>query len=402
MGLKYTSFVTPLVIGGLILWHTYRLSRITYDASRLSATNLAVFILSALLVALPWYVKNWAFTGNPVYPFLFEVFGGKGWDSFRAEAYSASGTGIGWRPVDFQSAIEKFLPVEIGIKLSPALNQYLNFGVTLLTLPWLLTLGVRDMNYWDGRTGPLLLLFLPLIVWAGFSRRSTDRPVALGPLLIYALAHFSFWTLGVIWSRGLWQSRLLLPGLVALAPVGGWLWVNLSDFDLPQFSLHRFVNIVVGLTLALTVVDVGLLTLEINPVPYLVGLETQEAYLTRRLGAHYAAMQQINQVLPPEATIVFLWEPKSYYCQRDCRPDSILDTFPHLVHQYGSAEAIAQAWQQAGVTHVLIHQAGLDFVLDESPGVIDTTILAGLEIRFLHPLFDVAGAYQVYELIEER
>jgi hypothetical protein len=113
-------------------------------------------------------------------------------------------------------------------------------------------------------------------------------------------------------------------------------------------------------------------------------------------------MQQINQVLPPEATIVFLWEPKSYYCQRDCRPDSILDTFPHLVHQYGSAEAIAQAWQQAGVTHVLIHQAGLDFVLDESPEVIDTTILAELEIRFLHPLFDVAGAYQVYGLIEAQ
>jgi hypothetical protein len=232
----------------------------------------------------------------------------------------------------------------------------------------------------------------------GVSRRSTNRPIALGPLLIFALAHFVFWTLGVIWSQSLWQSRLLLPGLVALAPVAGWVWANLSNFDLPHFSLNRFVNIAIGLTLALTIVDVGLFTLNINPLPYLVGLETREAYLSRRLGAHYATMQRINEDLPAEATIVFLWEPRTYYCQCDCRPDSILDTFPHLVHQYGSAEAIAQAWRQAGVTHVLIHRSGLDFMLGKTPETVDTTVLAELEARFLHPVFDVAGAYQVYAL----
>ena len=151
-------------------------------------------------------------------------------------------------------------------------------------------------------------------------------------------------------------------------------------------------------SLALTIVDVGLFTLNINPLPYLAGLETREAYLTRRLGPHYATMQRINEGLPAEAAVVFLWEPRSYYCQHDCQPDSILDTFPHLVHQYGSAEDIVQAWQQAGVTHVLIHRSGLDFVLDESPDVIDTTVLAELESHFLRPVFDMAGVYQVYAL----
>jgi 4-amino-4-deoxy-L-arabinose transferase-like glycosyltransferase len=375
MGLKYTSFVTPLVIVGFILWYSYRVSpitshvsRTTHHAPRSIVTNLAVFILPALLVALPWYVKNWAFTGNPVYPFLYNVFGGQYWDGFRADWYAAAGTGVGWQPG------------------------------TLLTLPWLLTLGIRDVNYWDGRTGPLLLLFLPLIVWAGFSRRSTNRPVALGPLLIFALAHFVFWTLGVIWSHSLWQSRLFLPGLVTLAPVAGWVWANLSDFDLPHFSLNRFVNIAIGLTLALTVVDVGLFTLNINPLPYLAGLETREAYLTRRLGAHYATMQRINENLPAEAAVVFLWEPRSYYCQLDCRPDSILDTFPHLVHQYGSAEAIVQAWQQAGITHVVVHRPGLEFVISETPEMVDQNILSKLEENYWRTLFDVAGAYQVYAL----
>ncbi|MBN1221445.1 MAG: hypothetical protein JXM69_21170 [Anaerolineae bacterium] len=389
MGLKYTSFVTPLVLSGLVIWYSYRRaggrgqrtedrehrtgssgrpSRFLNYVLRFAVKNLVAFALPALLVALPWYTKNWAFTGNPVYPFLSGLFGGQYWNEFRADWYAAAGTGIGWRPG------------------------------TLLVLPWLLTLGVRDVNYWDGRTGPLLLLFLPLIIWAGFSRRFVERRAVLGGLLFYALAHYIFWMVGVMWSRSLWQSRLLLPGLVALTPIAGWLWAYLPNFDLSRFSVSRFVNITLGLILALTVVDGGLLTLDINPWPYLAGLETRDAYLTRRLGAYYETMQQIDEVLPPEATVVFLWEPRTYYCQRDCRPDSILDTFPHLVNQYGSAEAIIRAWQQAGVSHVLIHRSGLEFVLNESPEAVDKAILAELEAGFLQPVFDVMRAYQVYIL----
>jgi 4-amino-4-deoxy-L-arabinose transferase-like glycosyltransferase len=381
MGLKYTSFVTPLVVGCLILLYSMRSLRnpqsATPNPQPLAFSNGLLYFISfalvASLTALPWYAKNWAFTGNPVYPFLSGVFGGQFWDSFRANWYAAAGTGIGFQPK------------------------------TLIALPWLLTLGIRDMNYWDGRTGPLLLLFLPMVLFYSlwlYRRHDPDRPLALTPLLIYVLAQFGFWTLGVIWSRSLWQSRLLLPALVALAPLAGWVWANLSRLDLPQFSLRRFVNLAITLTLALTLVDVGLLTLQINPLPYLAGLETRDQYLTRRLGAYYETMQQLNQELPPEAVVLFLWEPRSYYCRRDCRPDSILDEFPHTVYQHGTADAIAQSWQQAGITHVLIHRSGLRFMLNESPDVIDTAVLDALEAHALDPIFDVAGAYQLYGLLD--
>jgi 4-amino-4-deoxy-L-arabinose transferase-like glycosyltransferase len=372
MGLKYTSFVTPLVVGGLILWANYGPGRFARPGSPFTGlVDFAIFAAVALVMVLPWYAKNWVFTGNPVYPFLSGIFGGQYWDDFRAAWYAAAGTGIGFRPG------------------------------TLLALPWLLTLGVRDANYWDGRTGPLFLLFLPLLLLYGlfrYHRNETGRPAALDPLLIYALAQFGFWALGVVWSRALWQSRLLLPGLVGLAPVAGWLWANLSDFDLSGFSLKRFVNVTIALTLALTVVDAGLLTLQINPLAYLLGLESRPEYLTRQLGAHYAAMQRIDEELPAEAVILFLWEPRSYYCRRDCRPDSILDEFPHLVYQHNSAEAIARTWREAGVTHVLLHRAVLKFVLNEAPRTVNRVALTDLETGSLHLLFDVAGAYQVYAL----
>jgi hypothetical protein len=162
--------------------------------------------------------------------------------------------------------------------------------------------------------------------------------------------------------------------------------------------LGRFVNIAVGLTLALILVDIALLTLQFKPLPYLTGLESREEYLTRRLGAHYTTMDRINEELPNDAVVVFLWEPRSYYCQKDCRPDSILDTFPNLTHKYESAEAIAHMWQQAGVTHILIHQTGLEFMLYEAPDAVDVDILQELEDEFLQPVFDENKIYQVYEL----
>jgi 4-amino-4-deoxy-L-arabinose transferase-like glycosyltransferase len=375
LGLKYTGFITPLVIASLILWRTYHVSRSTEHGARSTLSSLAAFALPALLVALPWYVKNWAFTGNPVYPFLSNLFDSLHWDAFRNDWYSASGTGIGLRPT------------------------------TLLALPWLITLGVRDVNYWDGRTGPLFLIFLPFILLYGlfrYRRRAPDRPPALDALLAFALAQFIFWTAGVIWSRLLWQSRLLLPCLAALSPVVGWLWTDLPRFDPPRFSMSGVVRLAIGLTLVLTLADLCLLTLKIDPFPYLIGTETRDEYLTRRLGTYYATMQQINEDLPASARIVFLWEPRSYYCRRDCRPDSILDAFPHLVYQHGSAEAIARVWHKEGITHVLIHRSGLNFLLDHGSTKVDTALLAQLEVHFLSQVFDVQGAYQVYALVPDQ
>jgi len=387
MGLKYTSFITPVTISLLILWYSLNNLRPTHYALGSGVVRRAwcvvgpftTFALPALLIAAPWYLKNWTFTGNPVYPFLYGLFGGPFWDGFRAEWYAAAGTGLGFAPR------------------------------TLLMLPWLLTLGVEDVNYWDGRTGPLLMLFLPLIVLFSLPRLKAwltaaeeARPVALTPLLIYVLAHFTVWTLGVIWSRSLWQSRLLLPGLVALAPLAGWVWAELPRFDRPQFSLNGFVNLAIGLALALSLVDTGLLTLKINPLPYLAGLESRDENLTRRLGAHYVAMQEINATLPAEAVVTFLWEPRSYYCRRDCRPDSILDKFPHLVRQYETAANIARAWHDQGVTHVLLHREGLNFILRETTAKIDVAVLDQLVQTYLRPVEGLSGAYELYSLEPAR
>jgi hypothetical protein len=192
LGLKYTAFPLPLVGMAYLLWQPGRRWR-----------KVAVFALLTGLVAAPWYLRNWAFTGNPVYPFLF---GGRNWDAFRSAWYAHAGTGIGWHPL------------------------------RILALPATMTLGLRDVNYYDGRMGPLFLALAPALVWLTVRtwrrhatlRASTGKRRVFALLGGFALVHAATWTLGVIQSRALFQARLFLPGFVALIPLLAETLVQLS------------------------------------------------------------------------------------------------------------------------------------------------------------------------------
>jgi hypothetical protein len=222
-------------------------------------------------------------------------------------------------------------------------------------------LGVRDASR-DGDTGPLVLLFLPLLIGYAIFRPGGRRPAGFNALIFFALVQYLFWTLGIVVSASLWQSRLLLPALVALCPAMAWVLEDLARYDRPRFSLQRQLFLVIGLVLLLGLVIRFLGWLPQQPWTYLIGDESTELNLQRRLGYHYLAMEAVNE-LEDGAVVTFLWEPRSYYCERECLPDSILDKFGHLTYEFGDADAIAQAWRDQGVTHVLLFQTGLDLVL---------------------------------------
>lgn len=370
MGVKYTSFIGPLTIGLILLGQLFKpsvsLRQFTFPVL---CRRLIYFTLAAGLVALPWYLKNYLFTGNPFYPFVFD---GLFWDEFRAAWYAQAGTGIGWD------------------------------GWQLMLLPLWATLGVREGVYFDfhGRTGPLFLMFLPVILFYSLFRYR-NRPPAFTLLLIFVLAQYLFWMLGVVWSRSLWQARLLLPGLAALAPVVGWLWLDLGHLNRARFAISRFLNLLIGLVLLFNLLELGLTTIQVHPLAYLTGYESRSEYLTRRLGTHYLAMDRLNQTVPSEAVVLFLWEPRSYFCQVDCRPDSILDRLAHDQHQHGTPAEMVQAWREAGISHVLLSRQGFEFVQQEASEPVSPAAVAAwpvIEARYLHELWDIGGGYQLYQL----
>jgi 4-amino-4-deoxy-L-arabinose transferase-like glycosyltransferase len=334
MGVKYTSFLCPLYLL-LVLG----IASIRDQAPRPQALR-AIGALAgvSLWVAAPWYARNLAWTGNPVYPFAYRWLGASpsmAWDTWRAAWYARAGSGLGWDLAAW------------------------------LKLPWTVTLGLRDMNFYDGRIGPLFLLALPFTIAWGLRLfgRPGPRPRALVILIGFGLVQYLAWMAGAIGSRSLFQSRLLLSACVALCGPIVYVYDELRALDRPRFSLQNLIGMSVALVLAANVCTQSYQVLRRRPLPVLVGLESRRDYLERNLGAHYAAMELLNDRVSQEGRVLLLWEPRSYYSHVPTEPDPILDRWPWLVSRHdGDLDAIAAELRAQGYTHVLYHRAGAELV----------------------------------------
>ncbi len=315
-GVKYTGAIVPVAL--LVLLARTRLA------------NVFVQCAVAALFAAPWYLRNIAFTGNPLYPFLF---GGPAWDSFRAEWFSRFGTGL------------------------------LNTPLQLVSAPWDATvLGTEGGLAYGATIGPLLLMLFPLLLFT-FRNVSTEQRAPLRSILVFAGILYVVWLIGIAGSKLLLQTRLLFAAFPMLALAAAVALEQLVAFNLKAFSLHRFARLVVMLVLGLTAVSYILSFASNDPFRYLGGAESRPAFLARHLGDYYGAVQFMNSQLKPTDKVLFLWEPRSYYVQRAVQPDTILDVLPHLRWQYHSADSIIAALRAEGFTHILLDRQGLNYLL---------------------------------------
>jgi 4-amino-4-deoxy-L-arabinose transferase-like glycosyltransferase len=329
MGVKYTAAIVPLALLVFII-----------QPRRLSF--VVVFLSFAALFAAPWYLRNWVFTGNPVYPF---VFGGRYWDALRAEQFSRFGTGL------------------------------LNSPLQLLTAPWDATiLGSEGAVNYDATIGPLLLALLPLLVLVFHKFQNQILRAAL----VFSAILYLFWLAGLAESKLLLQTRLLFPAFPTLAVAAAVAFDRLAAIDLPQFSLQRFARLLVLLVLGLTAFSYALGFASVNAFGYLAGFESRDAYLARALGGYYAAVQFVN-TLPSNSKTLFLWEPRSYYARRAVQPDAILDAFADRWSHFPAADAFAAELSREGYTHILLNRAGLDYLLQSGYDPIDHREIALLQ-----------------------
>jgi hypothetical protein len=122
------------------------------------------------------------------------------------------------------------------------------------------------------------------------------------------------------------------------------------------------------------------------------------------LQAHYAAMELTNDQVPQEGRVLFLWEPRSYYCRVPAQPDAILDRWAWLLHRHeGDLAAIAGELRAEGYTHVLYHRAGADLVrranLDPLTEEDWATLEAFLE-EYVASEGEAGEAYLLYRILQ--
>jgi 4-amino-4-deoxy-L-arabinose transferase-like glycosyltransferase len=85
LGTKHTVLgFWGLLLAGILGWHLVTTRRWAKEA----LPHAALWSGLSLAIAAPWYVKSWLYTGNPVYPFFFGLFGGRYWNAENAVQYA--------------------------------------------------------------------------------------------------------------------------------------------------------------------------------------------------------------------------------------------------------------------------------------------------------------------------
>jgi hypothetical protein len=307
---KYTALLaTPLGCLG-ILWLANR----SGNGARKTLRRLALYVAAALIAGSPFYLKNWIVTGNPLYPFFYGIFGGRGWDGDQARLYDL-------------------------------LIQNLGMGRNLLDyllLPWNLSLRAKMDTEFDGILGPIFLLTLPFLA----ALRRWETPLRM--ILTYALLTFFFW------ASSAQQIRYLIPLFPLLALVVGAI---LTRYRSRKMIFGLLLCIVAG-SLAFNGYHIAREFIKINPLRVAVGLESRDHFLSRTLPT-YTMYRFVNQALPPDARIFLIYMKNyTFLCDRDCYADAMFEahTLQKILREEASPDRVRNRLKAAGFTHILYNE----------------------------------------------
>ncbi len=295
LSVKALALVPFLLLGMLILFGGYRFK------------NMRWYLVTAILVGCPFYVKTALYTGNPVYPFAYRIFGGKFWSQDLADAYSGTQVGFGLHR-NVLSASDDLANMRPDEDPPTVLHRIRNLALApfaLVSVPRIF------YDYQDpGMLSHLGFLFLSLPMLTLVLPKSL---LSLSTRWAGAAA-FAWY---MVWSQTMQYVRYIIPVIPLLvlaggegadramrrAPVFRWLIRGVifvqAALVLMQFGTRLFVNI--GS-------DPGQLELAVSE-------EARQKYLTRRLN-HFFAVDWLNHHAPKDAGVVLFEEARGFYLDR--------------------------------------------------------------------------------------
>jgi hypothetical protein len=242
------------------------------------------------------------------------------------------------------------------------------------------------------------------------------RPRAVNYALVLVAGQMAYFMVTVSQYVYLAETRLLLPAVPLLCLGASYAFVRLRAWDRHSFRLSWVVSVLVALVLVVNVTVEAQGFLSIRPFAPLVGLESPEDYLKRRLGPYQEVMEFTHRSLSAPPRFLFLWEPRGYYAEMNSVADPTLDNLAQLHVEYRQAEEARNALRAAGISHLLLNQTGLQFLQGPTPrpptlenlsGEASSSVslypLTDADKRFLHDLLDLCepvsdpyGGYAIY------
>ncbi len=272
-------------------------------------------VLATGVVVLPWYVRSWILTGNPVLPFFYNFFGGKNWNEYSNLCYVDRHSWFGFREI---RNLQELVTV----------TKWLFFSNTL----------------GPGLSNPLIffIFLIPgLICFKGWNKTAWY-------LFFIALAHYIF---SLLTSP---QTRYIFPYFAVLSIMVAYIITMI-------WSRHVLLKVIIVLSLV-SFIFVGLLkTYKINERPFFTGLgviSAQEFLKHRFDSTLYDLSQWANKNLTKDAKIL-LWTIKGYFLDKeyvwiDPAYQGLLD-----FGRINNSSEFLTAIKKLNITHILYFPNGL-------------------------------------------
>ena len=293
----------------------------------------------ALLIALPWYLKTTLYTGNPVYPFAYSIFGGKYWSAENAALYTGEQAKFGLGKDAANLLLSPWQATNEPLYLTPQkpfiYTEYIIYGFGL------------------SPAFVALLLALPI---AGVRLSKVSRVS-----LILGMGIFAFWFFVMQ------QTRYLIPALpffavpIAEMTVGLWERKTIAGwFAAGIIALSSLWGVYIAGGMAFWGVQGPLASL--RPVaPVVFGAMSKEEFITRRLPGVGEASLWINANTDPKAKVALFDETRGFYLDHDyvwAQPNHAANFIPW--DSYKSVDDWIADFRRKGYTVLLLGPRAAD------------------------------------------
>ena len=333
LAVKLTAGFVVFVCALIVLLRARRAESQSRERRAPLVAGLAA-LAGAVALGCPWYLRTWARTGSPVFPFFANVWPGRapGWDQERSAmlvGFNALYGGTHKGPIDY-----------------------------LLTPLSLSLTGQREVAAaYEGVLGVSFLVGAALVVWA-FARLDPELKIAA----VTGGAFFVWW--------------LVSAQVLAICSCGFPCWPGEAGRALLTASgaVGRSLRWALAAPVIAGEIVIAAWFVGDNPLLAMTGAEPRAAYLERRLD-YYSYYRLIHESLPARVKIWLVDVRRdTYHLDRPYVGDYLFEdyTLRKWIELALSGPDVQQRARAAGITHVLIrHDILLDYarspLVDEGP-----------------------------------
>lgn len=313
MGVKYPAYVFVLLpLACVLVAEGFWRGRVL-----LGLRNAVLYVTLALCLAAPWLVKNYVYTGNPVYPLAYGIFGARNWSPEREARWHKAHSP---KSVSVAQFAKKFKGLALNFEMLKQLRPP-ELSISIWILPFLpaalLALGrnQRVSIYVFG------YFIFGCLTWFFFTHQIPRFLVPYFPFAMLASA------------AGL---KKLLRGVTV--------WVIPAALGV-VVMLGSFVD-------ATRVLSVGVLDLR-YPKEY---FKTQYKYWL------YPAIEFANRRIPPGEKILSIGEATSFYFPRNFIFATVFDLNPldEILGSSGDQQEAVRALSRRGIKYIFVNYSELE------------------------------------------